>query len=106
IALCQAVARVQCGWGNTCPVQLELDPGLTRDEEGVEKVAALIRTHEAEGGTLMNINILDREKILAAHEDPSRHPDLVVRVTGFTAYFAALSPQFRQLVVDRILSEA
>ena len=30
-------------------------------------------------------------------------PDPVVRVTGFTAYFASLSPKFRQLVVDRFL---
>ena len=32
-----------------------------------------------------------------------QNPDLVVRVTGFTAYFASLSPIFRQLVVDRFL---
>ena len=38
-----------------------------------------------------------------AHKDPSLHPDLVVRVTGFTAYFMSLTPQFRQLVVDRFL---
>lgn len=31
------------------------------------------------------------------------YPELVVRVTGFTAYFAALSPQMRQLVVDRMV---
>ncbi len=41
----------------------------------------------------------------AAHEDPSLYPDLVVRVTGFSAYFASLSPKFRQLVVDRILDK-
>lgn len=46
---------------------------------------------------------MDRETILAAHADPSKYPDLVVRVTGFTAYFAMLSPEFRQLVVDRVL---
>jgi len=28
---------------------------------------------------------------------------LVVRVTGFTAYFCLLTPEFRQLVVDRII---
>ena len=31
-----------------------------------------------------------------------KYPDLVVRVTGFTAYFAMLSPEFRKLVVDRV----
>lgn len=55
------------------------------------------------GGTLINANIMDRETILAAHADPAKYPDLVVRVTGFTAYFAMLSPEFRQLVVDRVL---
>jgi len=42
---------------------------------------------------------------LEAHEDPSRYPDLIVRVTGFSAYFSSLSKDFRQLVVDRIISE-
>jgi len=63
----------------------------------------LIETHFKQGGTLININVLDKEKLLEAHEDPTKHPDLVVRVTGFTAYFASLSPEFRQLVVDRFL---
>jgi formate C-acetyltransferase len=42
--------------------------------------------------------------VLEAHRDPERYPDLVVRVTGFSAYFASLSPEFRQLVVDRVIS--
>lgn len=46
---------------------------------------------------------MDRETVLAAHENPEKYPELVVRVTGFTAYFSMLSPRFRQLVVDRIL---
>ena len=64
----------------------------------------LIRTHFELGGTLININVLDGEKLLAAHKNPDLYPDLVVRVTGFTAYFATLSPEFRQLVVDRFLN--
>ena len=40
---------------------------------------------------------------MKANENPEDYPDLVVRVTGFTAYFASLSPEFRQLVVDRFL---
>jgi len=102
-AMSRAVASIQPGWGNTAPIQLELDPGLTSDQGGVEKIAALIETHFEEGGTLFNINVIDAEKVLEAHADPSKHPDLVVRVTGFTAYFAALSPEFRQLVVNRII---
>ena len=104
-AMAKAIAAVQTGYGNTCPMQLELDPGFSADEESVGKIAALIRTHFDLGGTLFNVNIIDRETLLAAQEDPWAYPDLIVRVTGFTAYFAALSPAFRQLVVDRIVGE-
>lgn len=97
------IARVQCGYGNTAPLQLEFDPQFTRQDNSVEIIEQLIWTHFRLGGTLININILDGEKLMAAHKDPTLYPDLVVRVTGFTAYFASLSPQFRQLVVDRFL---
>ena len=104
-AMAKAIAAVQPGYGNTAPMQLELDPGLSKEEGGAEKVAALIRTHFRLGGTLFNINIIDADTIRAAHEAPEKYPDLIVRVTGFTAYFATLSPEFRQLVVDRIIAE-
>ncbi len=104
-ALATAVASVQPGFGNTAPMQLELDPGSSRTPEEITKVADLIRTHFDQGGTQINLNILQKEKILEAHRDPWKHPDLVVRVTGFSAYFASLSPEMRQIVVDRIIAE-
>ncbi len=97
------IASVQCGYGNTAPLQIEFDPSLKADEEGINTIAAFIKGHFEQGGTLININILDGKKLMEAHKNPDLHPDLVVRVTGFTAYFASLSPQFRQLVVDRFL---
>lgn len=98
------IASVQCGYGNTAPLQIEFDPHVAADENGVEVVLALIEGHFAQGGTLININVLDKEKLMEAHKNPDLYPDLVVRVTGFTAYFASLTPSFRQLVVDRFLS--
>lgn len=97
------IASVQCGYGNTAPLQIEFDPQLAADEKGVDTVLKLIEGHFNQGGTLININVLDGEKLLVANENPDLYPDLVVRVTGFTAYFASLSPEFRQLVVDRFL---
>lgn len=102
-AQANGIASVQCGYGNTAPLQIEFDPKLAADEKGVDTVLQLVESHFHQGGTLININILDKEKLMEANENPELHPDLVVRVTGFTAYFASLSPQFRQLVVDRFL---
>jgi pyruvate-formate lyase len=104
-ALAIAVASIQPGYGNTAPMQIELDPGLSRSGEDIEKVVSLIRTHFDLGGTQINMNILDKKAVLEAHQDPSKHPDLVVRVTGFSAFFGSLSPEMRQIVVDRIIAE-
>lgn len=105
-AMATGIAAIQPNYGNTAPLQIELDPKLSVEEGGIERVMQLIKTHIDMGGTLVNINVLDKKTLMEAHENPATHPDLVVRVTGFTAYFAALSPQFRQLVVDRFVEGA
>lgn len=102
LSLASAIAKIQPGYGNTAPMQWELDPGFAK-QENIDVIKSIIEVHCKLGGTLINVNIMDKEEVLAAHKDPSKYPDLVVRVTGFTAYFCMLSPQFRQLVVDRIL---
>ena len=103
-AMSNAICAIQPGYGNTAPIQLELDPGMARVDEAVDKIVSYIRTICRQGATLLNINIIDAKDILAANENPDLFPDLVVRVTGFTAYFCLLTPQFRKLVVDRILT--
>lgn len=103
-AMSNIICAIQPGYGNTAPIQLELDPGLGHDEESVQKIADYIMTIMDKGATLLNINIIDSKRILEADKDPSKFPDLVVRVTGFTAYFCLLSPEFRKLVVDRMLT--
>ncbi|MPM60267.1 Autonomous glycyl radical cofactor [bioreactor metagenome] len=95
---------MQPGYGNTAPLQLEFDPFL-EDNNPQELVKAIILTHFSLGGTLINVNIVNKEQILEANRHPELYPDLVVRVTGFTAYFCMLTPEFRQLVVDRILKQ-
>jgi len=103
-ALAVAVAAVQPGYGNTAPLQIDLEPSIASDEAARAQIASLIRTHFDLGGTQINMNVLDTQKLLEAYEDPSKYPDLVVRVTGFSAYFSSLSPKFRKMVVDRVLA--
>lgn len=105
-AMAKAIASVQPGFGNTAPWQLELDIGYANSDYAVEKLMALMEAHFELGGTLININIVDADKILDAHKNPDLYPDLIVRVTGFTAYFTSLSEDFRQLVVNRLIKEA
>jgi pyruvate-formate lyase len=104
-ALSRAITSVELGWGNTVTMQLDLDVSTLDPEETVERVVELIRTHMASGGTLINLNIMDVAQVLAAHEHPELYPDLIVRVTGFSAYWSSLSPALRKIVLERVISE-
>lgn len=99
-----AVAKVQPGYGNSAPLHLDIDTHLIEQYGGVDTIMALIDTHNHMGGTLINLNCLSKERLMEAHEDPSKHPDLVVRVTGYSAFFSSLSKEYRQQIVDRYLA--
>lgn len=104
-AMARTIARVQPGYGNTAPFQLELNPTVADQEKAIERIGAVIQSHFDLGGTLVNINVVDKATLEKANENPMAYPDLIVRVTGFTAYFATLSPEFRQIVVDRVVND-
>ena len=104
-AMARAIACVQPGYGNTAPFQLELNPTVANQEEAIERIGAVIQSHFDLGGTLVNINVVDKATLEKANENPMAYPNLIVRVTGFTAYFATLSPEFRQIVVDRVVND-
>lgn len=100
-----AVASVQPGYGNSAPLHLDIDADMVKKAGGVDVLVALIQAHNEMGGTLINLNCITKEKILRAHKNPDSEPDLVVRVTGYSAFFASLSKAYRQQVVDRYLSD-
>jgi pyruvate-formate lyase len=104
-AAARAVADVQPGLGNTAPLQMDIDPGMLDPIRMQTILESLVKTHFDLGGTQINLNVINRERILEAQSDPSKYPDLIVRVTGFSAYFASLSQEMRRFVVERIVSE-
>ena len=98
-----AVAKLQAGYGNSAPLHLDIDTNMLSQHGGIDALIALIHTHNKMGGTLINMNCLSEQKLREAHDDPASHPDLVVRVTGYSAFFASLSREYRQQIIDRFL---
>ncbi|MCL2099934.1 MAG: pyruvate-formate lyase [Oscillospiraceae bacterium] len=99
-----AVAQLQAGYGNSAPLHLDIDTDMLSYNGGIEALISLIHTHNKMGGTLINMNCLSEKQLIEAHENPANHPDLVVRVTGYSAFFASLSREYRQQIIDRFLS--
>lgn len=104
-AMSRAITSVELGWGNTSTMQMELNLAGINKQAAIDRVVDLIQTHMKTGGTLINLNIVDKEKIRAAYENPESFPDLIVRVTGFSAYWSSLSPDLRRQVMERVVSD-
>ena len=84
------------------PQVLDIEPKPAMEMSRKLRVLFVDDREEAEQRVSMLPGAVPAEVYL---QDPTKYPDLVVRVTGFSAYFASLSPAMRQMVVDRIIAE-
>lgn len=73
----------------------------TFTEDSCRKVESLIRTYMERGGFEIQINVTDRETLLAAQKDPDSYRDLVVRIGGYSDYFTDLSPEMQAEILLR-----
>ncbi len=53
------------------------------------------------GGMEIQFNVTRREDFIAAVHHPENYPELLVRVSGYTAYFKDLSPQMQEEIINR-----
>ncbi len=56
---------------------------------------------ERYGGMEIQFNITPYEDFINAVEHPDDYPELLVRVSGYTAYFRDLTPQMQKEIIDR-----
>ena len=54
-----------------------------------------------DGGMEIQFNIADRNTFIRAMTHPEEYPELLVRVSGYTAYFKDLNPQMQQEIINR-----
>ncbi len=86
---------------NGINVNVRLDPALLRGDGGLDDLVGLIRGYFAQGGMQLQVNALDADLLRAALDDPDAHPWLLVRVSGYSAYFQDLSPSVQREILDR-----
>jgi pyruvate formate-lyase/glycerol dehydratase family glycyl radical enzyme/glycyl-radical enzyme activating protein len=86
---------------NGINVNLTLDGGALAGDSGAGAVEGLLRGYFDRGGMQLQINTLDRASLRAAMDDPSTNPWLLVRVSGYSAYFNDLSPGMKREILER-----
>ncbi|PRP97614.1 Benzylsuccinate synthase alpha subunit [Enhygromyxa salina] len=78
-----------------------LDPQLAGGPTGAALVDALTRGYFAAGGMQVQYNVIDVNELIDAKRYPDRHRGLVVRISGYSAYFNDLTPTMKDELIAR-----
>lgn len=87
---------------NGGPLTVEIHDSTLRGDVGIEKVAMLVRTFIALGGHQLQLNSVNRERLLEAQAHPERYPGLIVRVWGWSGYFSELDIKYQNHIIRRV----
>ena len=77
------------------------EPSVFANAEKRAKLRALVKTYFKKGGQEMQINAVSRSMLFDAMENPERYRDLVVRVSGFSAYYVTLDQSVQRDILER-----
>ncbi len=77
----------------------------TDDEDRATKLTAILDGYFIQGAHHLNVNVLNRQKLVDAMEDPTLYPNLTIRVSGYAVNFNKLSKDKQLEVISRTFHE-
>jgi trans-4-hydroxy-L-proline dehydratase len=82
-------------------LNLKFTPGLVQNEDGIDKLAHLVRSYFKLDGHHIQFNVVDAETLRKAQMNPEQYKDLIVRVAGYSDYFCDLSGALQNEIIAR-----
>lgn len=86
---------------NGTTVTFTIDSALFQGPDGVRNLAGIFSTYFRKGGMQFQPNVINREILLDAYNNPGKHRYLLVRVAGYCAYFNDLSDELKKIIINR-----
>ena len=80
---------------------ITLSPSMVQTPEHIEKLAALLRAYNEVGGTALQINVIDSKTLRDAQRNPDAYSNLMVRVTGYNAFFTQVGRELQEEIIQR-----
>ena len=81
-------------------------PQILDDDEGIAKLAQLVRGYFCMDGHHVQFNVVTKEALLEAQQHPEEHRDLIVRVAGYSDYFVNLNEELQNEIIRRTEHDA
>ena len=82
-------------------LNMKFSPGMLRGEQGVRILASLIRAYFRQNGHHVQFNVVDRDTLIDAQQNPDDHRDLLVRVAGYSDYFCDIGIDLQNEIIAR-----
>lgn len=100
-AMLNSLAKFDAKYHGGSVQNIKFSPSMFNENRAVIK--SLFKTYFAKGGCHLMVTVVDKGVLEDAVEHPENYPDLIVRVSGFSAAFVDLSPNIQQELLSRVL---
>ncbi|MBR1422791.1 MAG: glycyl radical protein [Ruminococcus sp.] len=82
-------------------LNIKLSPQCVKGEEGTQKLVDFIKAWRELKLWHLQFNIINRETLIKAQQNPDAYRSLLVRVAGYSAYFCELSKDLQDDIISR-----
>lgn len=101
-AVLKSVSRLDKSWTtNGGLLNMKFLPEFFKTESGIDKFAKMLRTFVDLEIPHIQFNVVNKEDLMAAKENPEQYRNLTVRVAGYTAYFVELAGELQDEIIAR-----
>ena len=88
-------------FSNGMVLDMKFTPSFLEKKEHKKAIQMLVEEYFEAGGMEIQFNVVDKETLLDAQKNPIKYRDLVVRVSGFSAYFVGLEKSLQDEIIRR-----
>jgi formate C-acetyltransferase len=80
---------------------ISFNPVLAKTEKGRQNLKAFLKGYGIQGGSALQINMINPETLRKAQKSPTEYSNLLIRVTGYNAYFTTLGKEIQDEIIAR-----